>query len=64
MTYGERRMNSNGRKSMNPKKQMIEKLVEHSKEQTPKHIALMNNLIKSGDSFQEAHKKALKSVGK
>tara|TARA_R100000734_G_C3310382_1_gene101156 strand:- start:956 stop:1168 length:213 start_codon:yes stop_codon:yes gene_type:complete len=40
------------------------KLRKHSKEQTPKHMALMNNLMKSGDSFETAHKKASKTVGK
>jgi hypothetical protein len=35
-------------------------LRKHAKEQTPRHIALMNNLMKSGDSFEEAHKKASK----
>ena len=39
-------------------------LREHSDHHTPKHMALMSNLMKSGDSFKKAHNKAQKSVGK
>ena len=39
-------------------------LRKHSEHHTPRHIALMNNLMKTGDSFEKAHKKATKTVGK
>ena len=62
--HGERKMNGKGRKVLNPNTNLTDKeqdmLREHANEQTPKHMALMNNLMKSGDSFEEAHKKASK----
>ena len=62
--HGERKMNGKGRKVLNPNTNLTDKeeemLRKHSYSQTPKHMALMNNLMKSGDSFEEAHKKASK----
>ena len=62
--HGERKMNGKGRKVLNPNTNLTDKeqdmLRKHSDSQTPKHMALMNNLMKSGDSFEEAHKKASK----
>ncbi len=40
------------------------KLREHSKHHSKKHMALMNQLMKSGKSFAEAHRQAQKSIGK
>lgn len=66
--HGERKMNGKGRKVLNPNTNLTDKekdmLREHSDHHTPKHMALMSNLMKSGDSFKEAHNKAQKSVGK
>lgn len=62
-------MNKRGRKTMikdpnNDPSTLSEEqkniLREHAKDQTPKHMALMNNLMKSGVNFDEAHKKASK----
>ena len=41
-----------------------EKLKEHSKHHSEKHIAMMNQMMKNGKSFAEAHRAAQKSVGK
>jgi len=40
------------------------KLKEHKKHHTKKHMDMMINDMKSGKSFNDAHKKAQKSVGK
>ena len=40
------------------------KLKEHKKHHTKKHIVMMINEMKTGKSFNDAHKKAQKSVGK
>jgi len=39
-------------------------LKEHKQHHTSKHMTMMRKLIKEGDSFDTAHKKAMKSVGK
>ena len=39
-------------------------LKEHKQHHTSKHMTMMRKLIKEGDSFETAHKKAMKSVGK
>jgi len=41
-----------------------EKLREHSKHHSKKHMAMMNNMMREGSSFEEAHKAATKKVGK
>ncbi len=40
------------------------KLREHSKHHSKKHMAMMNNMMREGSSFEEAHKAAMKEVGK
>ncbi len=49
-----------------PAKRMTvqEKLKEHSKHHSPKHMAMMRKLIKEGKSFTVAHNTAKKQVGK
>jgi hypothetical protein len=37
---------------------------EHKAHHTPKHMTLMRKLIKEGKSFAQAHRQALKEVGK
>ena len=39
-------------------------LREHSKHHSKKHMAMMNNMMREGSSFEEAHKAATKKVGK
>jgi hypothetical protein len=39
-------------------------LKKHSAHHSDKHMALMNRLMISGQSFDEAHKAAMKGVGK
>ena len=39
-------------------------LRKHSKHHSPKHMSLMNNLMRSGKSFEQAHKAAQSKVGK
>jgi len=41
-----------------------EKLREHAKHHTTKHMALMKQLMKSGKTFSVAHNEAKKQVGK
>ena len=41
-----------------------EKLKEHSKHHSSKHMAMMKKDIKKGMSFSAAHKKAQRVVGK
>ena len=36
------------------------KLKAHSKHHTDKHMAIMNAMIRSGKSFNQAHRQALK----
>ena len=36
---------------------------KHKKHHTPRHMRLMTSLMKKGDTFTEAHKKAQKQVG-
>ena len=40
------------------------RLREHAKNHTPKHMSIMRQAIMDGDSFQTAHQKAIKQVGK
>ena len=40
------------------------KLKLHSKHHTPKHMAVMNAMIRSGKSFGQAHRAALKIENK
>ena len=40
------------------------KLREHSKHHSKKHMAMMNNMMREGSSFEEAHKAAMEEVGK
>lgn len=40
------------------------KLKEHAKHHTKKHMTLMRAHMKSGKSFTQAHKIAMRSVGK
>jgi len=39
-------------------------LKAHSKHHTKKHMQFMRKLIKEGDTFTQAHNKAMKKVGK
>lgn len=39
-------------------------LNKHKSHHTPKHIQMMKKLMKEGKSFSQAHKLAMKSVGK
>ena len=49
------------KKDVKPKKNILDKqLKEHSKTQSSTHIKNMKKFIKSGDSFNTAHKKAMK----
>jgi len=41
-----------------------EKLKEHGKHHTAKHIAMMKKEMRNGSSFSKAHAKAMKKVGK
>jgi hypothetical protein len=41
-----------------------DKLKEHSKHHTAKHMAIMRKEMKAGSSFTKAHNKAKKMVGK
>lgn len=45
-------------------KRQQETLKKHSVHHTPKHMAEMRKLIKNGETFTSAHKKAMKKVGK
>ena len=46
------------------KKTNAQKLKEHSKHHSSKHMTMMKKDIKKGMSFSAAHKKAQKAVGK
>ncbi len=50
------------KKKLTPKQ--MEKLKEHSKHHSPKHMAMMRKDMKMGMSFTKAHNKAQKAVGK
>jgi len=39
-------------------------LRKHSKHHSKKHMSMMNNLMRSGRSFSQAHSAAQKKVGK
>tara|TARA_Y100001938_G_scaffold150509_1_gene241768 strand:+ start:764 stop:958 length:195 start_codon:yes stop_codon:yes gene_type:complete len=41
-----------------------EKLKEHSKHHTKKHIEMMKKLMKEGKTFTQAHNITMKKVGK
>ncbi len=38
-------------------------LRKHSKKQSPKHMSAMSNMMRSGKSFDEAHKMAMNKGG-
>ena len=46
------------------KKTNAQRLKEHSKHHSAKHMAMMKKDMKAGMSFTAAHKKAQKAVGK
>tara|TARA_Y100001937_G_scaffold53497_1_gene73760 strand:- start:4521 stop:4679 length:159 start_codon:yes stop_codon:yes gene_type:complete len=37
---------------------------KHSEHHTPRHMSMMRKLMIKGSSFTEAHRKAMKKVGK
>tara|TARA_R100001163_G_C5000078_1_gene149547 strand:- start:35 stop:232 length:198 start_codon:yes stop_codon:yes gene_type:complete len=39
-------------------------LIKHAKHHTPKHMAYMRREMRGGATFTQAHKKAMKKVGK
>ena len=45
-------------------KRQKDTLDRHSKHHTSKHMSMMRKLMKSGKTFTEAHKAAMKKVGK
>ena len=45
-------------------KRQKEAMKKHSVHHSKEHMALMNNLMRSGKSFKEAHKQAQAKVGK
>ena len=45
-------------------KRQIDTLKRHSSHHTPKHMGEMMRLMRSGKSFSESHKMAMKKVGK
>jgi len=47
-----------------PKMTDAEKLKEHKVHHTPAHMRMMRKLMKEGMSFSQAHRKAMKEVGK
>ena len=51
-------------KKKNGRKTNAQKLREHSKHHTKKHMDMMKKDMKAGMSFNAAHKKAQKLVGK
>lgn len=56
------------RKGNDMKKELTKRqkdtLDRHSKHHTSKHMSMMRKLMKSGKTFTEAHKAAMKKVGK
>jgi hypothetical protein len=53
-----------GKKTGGKKKTNAQRLKEHSKHHTKKHMDMMKKDMKAGMSFTAAHKKAQKAVGK
>ena len=53
-----------GKKKSGKKLTNAQKLKEHSKHHSAKHMAMMRKDIKAGMSFTAAHRKAMKLVGK
>jgi hypothetical protein len=51
---------SKGKTKMN----VVEKLMKHAKHHTKEHMKKMRESMRKGKSFEEAHKIAMKSVGK
>ena len=45
-------------------KNQLKKLMEHSKHHTNKHIQAMTKDMQNGKTFAQAHKNAMKKVGK
>ncbi len=52
------------KKTTKKKSTMNDKLKEHAKHHTAKHMRMMRKDIKGGMSFTKAHNKAKKMVGK
>ena len=56
------------KKTSKKKKELTERqkqtLVKHSKHHTPKHMAYMRKEMRGGATFTQAHKQAMKKVGK
>ena len=65
-TKGKKKMNQPKKKMNEPKNKMnvVMKLVEHSKSHSKEHMKKMRESMRKGKSFEEAHKIAMKSVGK
>tara|TARA_R110000796_G_C14535162_1_gene432326 strand:+ start:727 stop:888 length:162 start_codon:yes stop_codon:yes gene_type:complete len=42
----------------------LDTLKKHSKHHTPKHMAVMRKDMKAGKTFTQAHKDAMKKVGR
>jgi hypothetical protein len=51
---------SKGKTKMN----VVEKLMKHAKSHSKEHMKKMRESMRKGKSFEEAHKIAMKSVGK
>ena len=66
MAYGSSSMKPKRHQGGNGKLTQRQKdtLKRHSKHHTKKHIASMTKLMKEGKAFGEAHKIAMKKVGK
>jgi len=48
----------------NLNKRQLETLKIHKKHHTAKHMKFMKNKMKQGSTFTQAHKQAMKKVGK
>ena len=51
-------------KFMEIKKKQQDQLMKHAVHHSPKHMALMRKVMKKGKTFGQAHKLAMKEVGK
>jgi hypothetical protein len=49
---------------MEIKKKQQDQLMKHAVHHSPKHMALMRKVMKKGKTFSQAHKLAMKEVGK
>ena len=43
---------------------VVEKLMKHAKHHSKEHMKKMREMMRKGKTFDEAHKSAMKSVGK